>query len=173
MSHIPVRSIESWVLEERKCSVCHKPERIPYCPNPVFFFSLVIEPVIELHRPWKSPSPLLHYLLFHSPCDNSDDGRQHFPVHLCNSLLLFHFQMAPWADSQASPQEGHQGLPQPHASLLWASHSALPSSPRLQLLLFAQKPVVGTEASGGVVGAQQGYDAAQTFFTLDLVSDFG
>lgn len=76
-----------------------------------FFFCLVIEPVIELHLPWKYSSALLHYLLFHSPCDNIEDCRQHFPVHTYNSLfLLFHFQTAPWADSQASPQEGHEAL---------------------------------------------------------------
>lgn len=39
--------------------------------------------------------------------------------------------------------------------------------------VFAQKAVVGPEASGGVVRFQQGDDAAQIFFTLDLASEFG
>lgn len=36
-SQVAVRSIESWVVEPRKCSFCHKPETNPYCPHPIFF----------------------------------------------------------------------------------------------------------------------------------------
>lgn len=32
---------------------------------------------------------------------------------------------------------------------------------------------MGLEASRGVVSVQQGDDAAQTFFTLDIASEFG
>lgn len=51
MSHVPVRSIESWVLEERKYSVCHKPERIPYCPSPVFFSPWLLNQLLSCTYP--------------------------------------------------------------------------------------------------------------------------
>lgn len=122
-------------------------------------------PTAELHLPWKSPSALL-YLLFHSPCDNIEDGRQHFPVHISNSLfLLVHFQAAPWAGSQTSPQEGHQGLSQPHECLSWASHSALPppSTSSSHCLCSETCCGAGNFSRWRAVGFQQGYAAAQTF----------
>lgn len=145
-SQVAVRSVERWVVEPRKRSIRHKPETTLYCPHLTFSPSrLLLEffPTAELHLPWKSPSALLH-VLFHSP-------RQHFPVRISNSLfLLLRFQAAPWAGSQTSPQEGHRGLSQSHACQSWASHSALPSSPHLQLtlpllrnLLWGWKPFWG------------------------------
>lgn len=137
-------------------------------PTSCFFFCLVIEPVIELHLPWKHPSAVLHYSLFHSPCDNTEDGRQHFQAHMCNSLfLLFHFQIAPWADSQASPQEAHQGLSHPHVP----SHSTLLPLP--QLLLSLLRKLLWGWKPAGTGEVLQGDAAAQTFFPLDLASDFG
>lgn len=101
-SQAAVRSIERWVVEPRKYSIHHKPETTLYCPHLTFSSSqLFLEffPTAELHLPWKSLSALLH-VLFHSPCANTDDGRQHFPIHISNSLfLLLHFQAAPWAGS--------------------------------------------------------------------------
>lgn len=84
---------------------------------------MVIEPVIELHLPWKYSSALLHYLLFHSPCEIllKKVGSTSQSMRAIPSSCHFIFRLLPgWFPSQStgkspgsltSPCCPHCGLP--------------------------------------------------------------
>lgn len=176
MSQVHVRSIERQRKENVVSAISLKQS---YTAHILDFFSLIIDPVTELHLPWKCPSALLHYLLSRSPCDNTEDGRQHFPLRMCNSIFLlfsysdcsFIFRVLLGLIPIQSSGRSLGSLTAPCVLTVGfpLCFTLLPLPPASAV--FAQKAVVGLEASGGVVRVQQG-DAAKAFFTLDLAPDF-